>query len=86
MQVINFEGNSKFVLDELARQKLIQKPFLIGSCWKNISALKSCIPSERFEEKEKERERERERERQRETETERDRETEANTRAPINLP
>ena len=84
MQVINFEGNSKFVLDELARQKLIQKPFLIGSCWKNISALKSCIPSERFEEKEREREREREREGERETE--RDRETEANTRAPINLP
>ena len=70
MQVINFEGNSKVVLEELARQKLIQKPFLIGSCWKNISALKSCIPSERFAEKEREREGEGETE----TETERDRE------------
>ena len=40
------KDNAKIVLEELARQELIQKPFLMASCWKNIlSALKSRIPS-----------------------------------------
>ena len=39
------KDNSKGVLEELARQELIQKPFLMASSWKKISALKYRIPS-----------------------------------------
>ena len=74
MQVINFEGNSKFVLDELARQKLIQKPFLTDRL-----LLKKHISPEKLHSKwtfwrEREREREGEGEGERETERDRDRE------------
>ena len=38
--------NTKTLLEEIARQQLIQKPFLMTTCWKNIlSVLKSHILS-----------------------------------------
>ena len=39
------KDNLKVVLQELARQELIQKPFLMASSCKKISALKNRIPS-----------------------------------------